>query len=80
MRKDASSACPCPGAPSRTRQPNARSVRQPEPAAFELPMGHFQPLASPDPLHPLVVDYPARYLSGSNSANNSEKQWNCIVI
>ena len=41
-------------------QPNARSVRQPEPAAFGLLMGDLQPLASPDPLDPLVVDYPAR--------------------
>jgi hypothetical protein len=40
-------------------QPNAQSIRQPEPAAFGLPMGDFQPLASPDPLDPLVVDYPA---------------------
>jgi hypothetical protein len=37
-------------------QPNARSVHQPEPTAFGLPMGDFQPLGSPDPLDPLVVD------------------------
>ena len=41
-------------------QPDARSVGQPEPAAFGLLMGDLQPLASPDPLDPLVVDYPAR--------------------
>ena len=41
-------------------QPDARSVGQPEPASFELFMGDLQPLASPDALNPLVVDYPAR--------------------
>ena len=40
-------------------QPDARSVGQPEPAALRLLMGD-QPLASPDALDPLVVDYPAR--------------------
>ena len=41
-------------------QPDARSVRQPEPAALGLLLGDLQPLAAPDPLHPLVVDHPAR--------------------
>jgi hypothetical protein len=41
-------------------QPEARSVRQPEPAALGLLRWDLQPLASPDPLDPLVVDYPAR--------------------
>ena len=40
-------------------QPDARSVRQPEPSAFGLLPGDLQPLASPDPLDPLVVDEPA---------------------
>ena len=43
-------------------QPNARSVCQPEPAALGLLRGDFQPLASPDPLDPLVVDEPASLL------------------
>ena len=43
-------------------QPDARSVCQPEPAAFGLFMGDLQPLASPDPFDPLVVDDPARLL------------------
>src|SRR3984893_15464766 len=41
-------------------QPDARSVGQPEPASFGLFIGDLQPLASPDALDPLVVDYPAR--------------------
>src|SRR5205807_2208827 len=42
-------------------QPDARSVGQPEPASFGLLfIGDLQPLASPDALDPLVVDYPAR--------------------
>src|SRR5215207_1181836 len=40
-------------------QPDARSVRQPEPSAFGLLPGHLQPLASPNSLYPLVVDEPA---------------------
>ena len=40
-------------------QPDARSVRQPEPSAFGLLPGDLQPLASPNPLDPLVVDQPA---------------------
>jgi hypothetical protein len=38
-------------------QPAARSVGQPEPASFGLFIGDLQPLASPDALDPLVVDY-----------------------
>jgi hypothetical protein len=41
-------------------QPNTRSVGQPEPASLGLFIGDLQPLASPDTLDPLVVDYPAR--------------------
>src|SRR5262249_17763987 len=41
-------------------QPDARSVGQPEPAALGLLRWDLQPLASPDALDPLVVDYPAR--------------------
>ena len=41
-------------------QADARSVRQPEPAALGLLRWDLQPLASPDTLDPLVVDYPAR--------------------
>jgi len=40
-------------------QPEAGPVRQPEPAALRLLLGDLQPLATPDPLHPLVVDHPA---------------------
>src|SRR5262245_63170190 len=40
-------------------QPDARSVGQPEPASFGLFIRDLQPLASPDALDPLVVDYPA---------------------
>ena len=40
-------------------QPDARSVRQPEPAALGLLLGDLEPLASPDTLDPLVVDEPA---------------------
>src|SRR3954454_15419156 len=40
-------------------QPDARSVREPEPSAFGLLRGNLKPLASPDPLDPLVVDEPA---------------------
>jgi hypothetical protein len=41
-------------------QPNARSVIQPQACPLGLPDGNLQPLASPDPLDPLVVDQPAR--------------------
>jgi hypothetical protein len=40
-------------------QPDAGSVRQPEPSALGLLPGDLQPLASPDPLDPLVVDEPS---------------------
>ena len=43
-------------------QPDAGSVRQPQPAALGLFVGDLQPLPSPDPLDPLVVDDPARLL------------------
>src|SRR5262249_36879264 len=39
--------------------PDARSVTQPQAAALGLSGGDFQPLASPDPLNPLVIDQPA---------------------
>jgi hypothetical protein len=41
-------------------QPQAGPVRQPEPPALGLPLRDLQPLTSPDPLDPLVVDHPAR--------------------
>jgi hypothetical protein len=41
-------------------QPNARSIGQPEPTALGLLRWDLQPLASPDTLDPLVVDYPTR--------------------
>src|SRR5262249_40553117 len=37
---------------------DARSVTQPQPGALGLPGGDLQPLVSPDPLDPLVVDQP----------------------
>jgi hypothetical protein len=40
-------------------QPDARAVGQPEAASLGLLGGNLQPLASPDPFHPLVVDQPA---------------------
>src|SRR5215475_4197919 len=40
-------------------QPDARSVSQPQAAALGLLGRDLQPLASPDPLDPLVVDQPA---------------------
>ena len=40
-------------------QPDARSVTQPQAGPLGLPSGDLQPLASPDPLDPLVVDQPA---------------------
>ena len=43
-------------------QPDARSVCQPKAATLGLFMGDLQPLPSPDPLDPLVVDDPARLL------------------
>ena len=41
-------------------QPEAGAVRQPEPAPLGLLLRDLEPLAPPDPLHPLVVDHPAR--------------------
>ena len=40
-------------------EPDAGAVVEPQAAALRLPCGHFQPLASPDPLDPLVVDEPS---------------------
>lgn len=39
-------------------QPDARSIAQPQAAALWLSGGDLQPLASPDPFDPLVVDQP----------------------
>ncbi len=39
-------------------QADARSVGEPEPAAFGLLGGNLQPLAPPDPFDPLVIDDP----------------------
>src|SRR3954468_19749278 len=40
-------------------QPAARSIIQPQASALGLSGGDLQPLASPDPFDPLVVDQPA---------------------
>src|SRR5437868_5309884 len=40
-------------------EPEAGAVSQPETTTLRLPGGNFRPLASPDPLHPLVIDEPA---------------------
>jgi len=40
-------------------QADAGSVTQPQPGALGLPGRDLQPLASPDPLDPFVVDQPA---------------------
>ena len=40
-------------------EPNAGAVVEPEATTPGLPSRNLQPLASPDPLHPLVVDEPA---------------------
>ena len=40
-------------------EPDTGAVIQPEATALRLPGRNLQPLASPDPLHPLVVDEPA---------------------
>ena len=40
-------------------QPDAGTVRQPEPPAFGLLAGNLEPLTPPDALDPLVVDQPA---------------------
>ena len=55
-------------------QPDARSVGQPEPAALGLFMGDLQPLALPDTLDPLVVDYPARLAQQRSEEHTSELQ------
>src|SRR4051794_4390589 len=41
-------------------QPNAGAAREPQASALGLLLGHFEPLAAPDPLDPLVVHQPAR--------------------
>ena len=38
---------------------HTRSVIQPQAAPFRLFLRYFQPLATPDALHPFVVDLPA---------------------
>jgi hypothetical protein len=40
-------------------QADARAVGQPEATSLRLLGRHFEPFASPDPLHPFVVDQPA---------------------
>jgi hypothetical protein len=40
-------------------QADAGSVAKPEAASLRLLLRHFQPLPSPDPLDPLVIDDPA---------------------
>lgn len=40
-------------------QPDARSVIEPETAAFRLLLRHLEPLAPPDTLDPLAVHMPA---------------------
>ena len=46
--------------PMQRPQPDARSVIEPQPAAFQLLLWNLQPLALPDSLNPLVIDQPAR--------------------
>ena len=46
---------------------DARSVMQPQTAAFGLLVGDLQPLTPPDPLNPLVVDQPASLLQQSGN-------------
>src|ERR687883_2118575 len=41
---------------------DAGAIRLPDPAALGLPLGHFEPLAAPDPPDPLLVHEPARLL------------------
>ena len=36
-------------------EPDARAVVEPQPTPFRLPLGHFESLLPPDPLHTLVV-------------------------
>ena len=45
--------------PFRTKS-DAGSVARPDPAPLRLPAWDLQALLPPDPLHPLVVDHPAR--------------------
>ena len=40
-------------------EPDTGAVVEPEATALRLPGWDFQPLASPDPLDPLVIDQPA---------------------
>ena len=40
-------------------QADAGAIGQPQPSAFGLLGRHFQPFATPDPLHPTVADRPA---------------------
>ena len=55
------SALPCGGC-SLVFKGTLRVGLKPEPAALGLFMGYLEPLASPDPLDPLVVDDPASLL------------------
>jgi len=41
-------------------KPDTGTVARPDPTAFRLPGRDLQALLPPDPLHPLVVDHPAR--------------------
>jgi hypothetical protein len=41
-------------------KPGAGPIARPDPAALRLPGWDLQTLPPPDPLHALVVDYPAR--------------------
>ena len=47
------------GGPFRSK-PGASPITWPDPALLRLPGRDFQTLLPPDPLHPLVVDHPAR--------------------
>ena len=39
-------------------QPDAGPIIEPEPASWPLFLGYFQPLATPDPLHPIAAHTP----------------------
>ena len=41
-------------------KPGSGSVAGPDPTALRLPARNLQALLPPDPVHPLVVDHPAR--------------------
>src|SRR3954465_1180844 len=65
-------------------QPDARSIIQPQASALGLSGGDLQPLASPDPFDPLVVDQPAcpaqqnafeGLHSGSDAFSYSRSDW-----